>query len=58
MDDLNNTEYRHEMIMGSFFAGLAFSNTRTTAPRSISYPLTMKYNVSHGYAVAVTLFEV
>ena len=58
LDDLNNTEYRHQMMMGSFFAGLAFSNTRTTASHSISYPLTMKYNVGHGYAVAVTLFEV
>ena len=46
------------MIMGSFFAGLAFSNTRTTASHSISYPLTMKYGINHGYAVAITLFEV
>ena len=57
-DDLNNSQYLYKMMMASFFLGLAFSNTRTTAPRSISYPLTMKYNVSHGYAVAVTLFEV
>ena len=44
--------------MGSFFAGLAFSNTRTTACHSISYPLTMLFNINHGFAAAVTLYEV
>ena len=58
LSDLNNLEYRHEMIMGSFFAGLAFSNTRTTASHSISYPLTMMFGINHGFAVALTLFEV
>ena len=46
------------MIMGSFFAGLAFSNTRTTACHSISYPLTMLFGINHGYAAALTLMEV
>lgn len=58
LKDLNNLEYRERMLMGSFFAGLAFSNTRTTASHSISYPLTMKYGINHGFAVAITLFEV
>ena len=58
LKNLDNLNYRQEMMMGSFFAGLAFSNTRTTASHSISYPITMKYGVNHGYAVAVTLFEV
>lgn len=58
IDDLDNLEYRQKMLMGSFFAGLAFSNTRTTASHSISYPLTMKYGISHGFAVAITLCEV
>lgn len=58
LNDLDNLEYRKEMLMGSFFAGLAFSNTRTTACHSISYPLTMKYNINHGFAAAITLFEV
>jgi alcohol dehydrogenase class IV len=58
LDELDNLEYRQQILMGSFFAGLAFSNTRTTAPHSISYPLTMKYGINHGFAVAVTLFEV
>ena len=46
------------MLMGSFFAGLAFSNTRTTACHSISYPLTMMFGINHGFAAAITLFEV
>ena len=58
LEDLDNMEYRKEMLMGSFFAGLAFSNTRTTACHSISYPLTMLFNINHGFAAALTLFEV
>lgn len=58
LSDLDNLEYRQEMLMGSFFAGLAFSNTRTTASHSISYPLTMMFGINHGFAAALTLFEV
>ena len=58
LNDLDNLEYRKQMLMGSFFAGLAFSNTRTTASHSISYPLTMLFGINHGFAVAITLFEV
>lgn len=58
LKDLDNLEYRKQMLMGSFFAGLAFSNTRTTACHSISYPLTMLFNINHGFAVALTLFEI
>lgn len=58
LEDLYNLEYRKEMLMGSFFAGLAFSNTRTTACHSISYPLTMLFNINHGFAAALTLYEV
>lgn len=58
LNDLDNLEYRKQMLMGSFFAGLAFSNTRTTACHSISYPLTMMFGINHGFAAAITLFEV
>lgn len=58
VNDLDNLEYRQKMLMGSFFAGLSFSNTRTTACHSISYPLTMLFGINHGYAVAITFFEV
>lgn len=58
LSDLDNEVYRKKMLMGSFFAGLAFSNTRTTACHSISYPLTMMFGINHGFAAAITLFEV
>ena len=58
LNDLDNLEYRQKMLAGSFFAGLAFSNTRTTACHSISYPLTMMFGINHGFAAAITLFEV
>lgn len=48
-------EYRESMSQGSLFAGLAFSNTKTTACHSISYPLTSYFGVPHGLAVALTL---
>lgn len=45
----------HEYLaQGSVLAGMAFSNTKTTACHSLSYPLTLKYQIPHG--VAVTLF--
>ncbi len=58
LDDMNNLEYRKKVYMGAFFAGLSFSNTRTTACHSISYPLTLLYGIPHGLAVSITLYEV
>ena len=46
------------MARGSMLAGLAFSNTKTTACHSISYPLTMHYRIPHGAAVAMLLAPV
>lgn len=46
------------MAKGSMLAGLAFSNTKTTACHSISYPLTMHYQIPHGTAVAILLAPV
>lgn len=58
LKDNNNLEYRKKVYQGAFFAGLAFSNTRTTACHSISYPLTLLYGIPHGFAVSLTLTEV
>ncbi|WP_368654180.1 phosphonoacetaldehyde reductase [Ornithinibacillus sp. 4-3] len=52
---LDNYEIRKQLAMGSVLAGLSFSNTRTTACHSISYPLTLHYNIDHGIAVSMTL---
>ena len=46
------------MARGSMLAGLAFSNTKTTACHSISYPLTMHYGIPHGVAVSILLSPV
>ena len=46
------------MSKGSMLAGLAFSNTKTTACHSISYPLTMRYGIPHGVAVGLLLSPV
>lgn len=48
-------EVGEDMALGSMMAGLAFSNTKTTACHSISYPLTMEYHIPHGAAVGMLL---
>lgn len=58
LNDMSNLTYRQKVYQGAFFAGLAFSNTRTTACHSISYPLTLLYGIPHGLAVSLTLGEV
>ena len=54
----DNIESRRGMCLGSVFAGLAFSQTRTTACHAISYPLTAQFGISHGVAVAMSLIPV
>jgi alcohol dehydrogenase len=49
---------RHDVAFGSLTAGKAFSNTRTAACHSISYPMTLYFGVTHGQAVGITLPEV
>ncbi|MGI5895432.1 MAG: phosphonoacetaldehyde reductase [Oscillospiraceae bacterium] len=49
---------REKLCRGSLLAGLAFSQTRTTACHSISYPLSFLYGVPHGFAAAMTLAAV
>jgi len=51
-DDLS---VRAKIARASLLAGLAFSQTRTTACHAISYPLTMYYGIPHGFAVALSL---
>lgn len=46
------------MSKGSMLAGMAFSNTKTTACHSISYPLTMHHHIPHGTAVSMLLSPV
>jgi phosphonate metabolism-associated iron-containing alcohol dehydrogenase len=57
-EDMQNLELREKVALGSLLAGLAFSNTRTTACHSISYPLTLMFGIDHGIAVSMTLAAV
>lgn len=54
----NDILLRKEIALGSLYAGLAFSNTRTTACHSISYPLTLELGMVHGIAASITLAKV
>lgn len=55
VEEPGNIIIREKLCRASLLAGLAFSQTRTTACHSISYPLTMLYGVPHGLAASITL---
>ncbi len=46
---------RANLQIGSVLAGLAISQTRTALAHSMSYPLTLHYDVPHGLACSYTL---
>lgn len=52
-----NLKAREYLSLAGVYAGLAFSNTRTTACHALSYPLTTVFGVPHGIACALTLAE-
>ncbi|MDF3003977.1 MAG: hypothetical protein K0S22_449 [Oscillospiraceae bacterium] len=56
--DGGNLALRRTMCEASLLSGLAFATTRTTACHSISYPLTLRYQIPHGLAAAITLAPV
>jgi len=58
LNDISNLDYRSAISFASLCAGLAFSNTKTTACHSISYPLTMKWKIKHGIAASISLPKV
>jgi len=51
----HDKEVRSNLLWASNKAGLAFSNTKTAAAHSISYPLTIHHNIPHGIASSVSL---
>ncbi|NLP48506.1 MAG: phosphonoacetaldehyde reductase [Clostridiales bacterium] len=55
IENMTDAKAREGLCRASVLAGLAFSQTRTTACHSISYPLTMLHNVPHGLAASITL---
>lgn len=48
-------ESRSAMAQASLYAGLAFSNTKTTAVHAVSYPMTLHYGIPHGVACSLLL---
>jgi alcohol dehydrogenase len=46
---------REAMSLAALESGLAFSQTKTTACHSVSYPLTIHYGIPHGLACGLTL---
>ena len=52
---LDDIELRSKLMISSYLAGIAISQTRTAIAHSISYPLTLNYNIPHGLAASFTL---
>ena len=46
---------RTDMLQASMLAGLAISQSRTALAHSISYPLTARFGLPHGFACSFTL---
>jgi alcohol dehydrogenase class IV len=53
--DQNDLSVRKLLLKASNISGLAFSNTKTAAAHSISYPLTIHLGIPHGIASSITL---
>ncbi|MDQ2069903.1 phosphonoacetaldehyde reductase [Natronospira bacteriovora] len=53
--DPGNLQARGDMMQASLLAGLAISQTRTALAHSISYPLTTRFELPHGFACSFTL---
>ena len=53
--NLRDLRVRQTLLKASNMAGLAFSNTRTAAAHSISYPLTLQFGIPHGIASSMPL---
>ncbi len=51
----HDIEIRNKFLKASNLAGLAFSNTKTAAAHSMSYPLTISYGIPHGIACSMPI---
>jgi len=54
-NDLENIEYRDDIMKACMYAGLAFSNTQTAIAHGMSYYITAHKGVDHGIACSFTL---
>ncbi len=53
-----NLKYMQDMLLGSFYAGVAIASSGTTAIHALSYPLGGKYHIPHGIANGMLLLAV
>ena len=51
----DDAEARAEMILGAHFAGMAIEQSMLGAAHACSNPLTAKFNITHGLALAILL---
>ncbi len=57
-DDRDALEAKSQMLLASFFAGVAITASGTTAVHALSYPLGGKYHIAHGVSNAILLTPV
>ncbi|MCK5852028.1 phosphonoacetaldehyde reductase [bacterium] len=57
VNDGKDIKNRLSVMKASLLAGMAFSQTRTAAAHAISYPITLKLGLPHGWACSLTLAE-
>lgn len=54
-NDGKNLEARENMLIASFYAGVAFANAGVTAAHAFAYPIGARYHLPHGLAVILML---
>lgn len=57
-DDPEALEQKNNMLIASFYAGVAITASGTTAVHALSYPLGGKYHIPHGVSNAILLAPV
>ena len=57
-DDPDALEEKNNMLIASFYAGVAITASGTTAVHALSYPLGGKYHIPHGVSNAILLAPV
>ena len=53
-----NREARHNMLLGSMLAGMAFANAPVAAVHALAYPVGARFHVPHGLSNSLVLPEV
>jgi alcohol dehydrogenase len=55
LSDPSNLEARADMLLGSYFAGVAIEHSMLGAAHACANPLTARYGIAHGVAVGMML---